>query len=106
MDEYEIGGATYTGDLKLDDGIKLRSTSPYVCLGWGGTGNGKGFGASFGLGVMFTDSPDITLRARWMSPAGWHGFSARSGARLPAPKARRIASCSRRASGGAGRGLP
>lgn len=62
-DEYEIGDSTYDGDLRLNGGIDLGSTAPYLGIGWGGTANGTGFGVSFDLGVMFTGSPDISLEA-------------------------------------------
>lgn len=61
QDDYEVGNGTYTGDLRLDGGIDLGSTAPYLGLGWGGTTNGSGFGVSFDLGVMFTSAPDVTL---------------------------------------------
>ena len=60
-DDYEVGAATYTGDLRIDGSIDLGSTAPYLGLGWGGTSNGNGFGVSFDVGVMFTASPDVTL---------------------------------------------
>lgn len=62
-DEYEIGDSTYDGDLRVNGGIDLGSTAPYLGLGWGGTSNTTGFGVSFDIGVMFTGSPDITLDA-------------------------------------------
>lgn len=63
-DEYEIGdGETYTGNVSLDGGIDLGSTAPYLGLGWGGTSNGKGLGVSFDVGVLFTKSPKVSLRA-------------------------------------------
>lgn len=61
--EYEIGDTTYDGNLRLDGGIDLGSTAPYLGIGWGGTTNGTGFGVSFDLGVMFTGSPDVSMVA-------------------------------------------
>lgn len=61
LDDYELGESTYTGDLRIDGGIDLGSTAPYVGLGWGGTTNASGFGASFDIGVMFAKAPDVSL---------------------------------------------
>lgn len=63
-DGDEIGdGQTYTGTVYLDGGIKLGSAAPYLGLGWGGTSSAKGLGMSFDLGVLFTKSPKVSLRA-------------------------------------------
>ncbi|HEY0975427.1 MAG TPA: hypothetical protein VGE57_13115 [Solimonas sp.] len=59
--DYDVGSSTYTGDLRLDGDVDLGSAAPYLGIGWGGTTNGHGFGASVDLGVMFTASPDVTL---------------------------------------------
>lgn len=61
LDDYEIGGATYRGDLQIDSSIDLGSAAPYLGIGWGGTANATGFGVSFDIGVMFTDSPQVGL---------------------------------------------
>ncbi|PPE73835.1 hypothetical protein C3942_10540 [Solimonas fluminis] len=61
---FEVGDREYRGDdLRLDGGIDLGSTAPYLGIGWGGTTNATGFGVSFDLGVMFTQSPDVALAA-------------------------------------------
>lgn len=60
-DDYELGDATYRGDLVLNGDLDLGSLTPYFGLGWGGTANATGFGASFDIGVMFAKSPDVSL---------------------------------------------
>lgn len=61
LDDYELNDVTYRGDLTLDGGVDLGKLAPYAGIGWGGTGNGRGFGMSFDFGVMFGKSPKATL---------------------------------------------
>lgn len=63
LDDYELGDSTYYGDLALDGRVRLGTATPYLGIGWGGTTNGKGFGASLDFGVQFTKSADVRLRA-------------------------------------------
>jgi len=59
---YDINGNTgtlgageyVTGEVKFDSG-------PYVGLGWGNAGDGKGFGMSFEVGAVYQGSPKVTL---------------------------------------------
>lgn len=60
-DVYEVGDREFFGDLDLDGELSLGSATPYLGIGWGGTTNGKGFGASFDLGLQFAGSPDVDL---------------------------------------------
>lgn len=64
-DDYELGdsGETYSGNVSLAGGIDLGSAAPYLGIGWGGTTNGSGFGGSLDVGVLFTKSPKVNLRA-------------------------------------------
>lgn len=62
-DDYEINDVTYRGDLNLDGRVDLGKVAPYAGIGWGGTSNGKGFGVSFDMGVMFGKSPTVRLDA-------------------------------------------
>lgn len=63
LDDYEINDTIYRGDLKLNGRVDLGKVAPYAGIGWGGTTNGSGFGASFDLGVMFGKSPNVRLDA-------------------------------------------
>jgi len=63
-DSYEIGGAQYTADGRLDGDIDLGGVTPYAGIGWGGgSGRAPGFGMSLDVGVMFAQSPSISLQA-------------------------------------------
>ncbi|NKF21908.1 hypothetical protein [Solimonas marina] len=66
-DDYDIGDETYRGDLALKGHTDLGKVSPYLGIGWGGTSNGKGFGVSFDMGVIFGKSPKIDLAASGMA---------------------------------------
>lgn len=60
-DNYQVGARTYTADLVFDGDVDLGGAAPYLGIGWGGTSNAPGWGASLDLGVMFTDSPDVSM---------------------------------------------
>lgn len=65
-DTYDIGGVSFTsaevGNLTAD--VDFGSSAPYLGLGWNFGGNDGGLGVSLDLGVLFQDSPDITLASR------------------------------------------
>lgn len=60
-DQYDVGEREYNGDIDILGDIDLGSTAPYLGIGWGGTAGTTGFGVSFDLGVLFTDSPKVGL---------------------------------------------
>ena len=60
-DDYAFGDGAYNGDLDVDGKVRLGSSAPYLGIGWGGTTNGSGFGASLDIGVQFTKSPNASL---------------------------------------------
>jgi hypothetical protein len=62
-DSYEIGGAEYTADGQLDGDIDLGGVTPYAGIGWGGGSGAPGFAMSLDVGVMFAQSPSISLQA-------------------------------------------
>ena len=88
QDDYDVGDRTYRGDLDLDGEVDLGSSAPYLGIGWGGTTNGSGFGASFDIGVQFADAPNVSLDARGTAcdatldsgcdPNGVEGFNVNS----------------------------
>lgn len=59
---YDINGVTGTlsageyvkGEVKFDSG-------PYVGLGWGNAGDGRGLGFSFEIGAVYQGSPKVSL---------------------------------------------
>lgn len=61
LDDYEIGENEYRGDLRIDGDMDLGGAAPYLGIGWGGTAGRTGFGASFDIGVIFGDSPQVNL---------------------------------------------
>ena len=61
IDDYDIGGRTYIGDLLLLGDLDLGDGAPYLGIGWGGTTGKPGFGMSLDLGVLFTDKPEVGL---------------------------------------------
>ncbi|MGB0955510.1 MAG: hypothetical protein ACPGZP_05860 [Panacagrimonas sp.] len=88
QDDYEIGGRVFRADLNLDSDVDLGGAAPYLGIGWGGTNNTRGWGLSADLGVMFTQSPEVSVRASGIacdatldpgcSPAGPEGFDVNS----------------------------
>jgi len=88
LQQYKFGSAVYNGDLKIDGDINLGSSAPYAGIGWGGTTNGRGFGMTADIGVLFTRSPDVSLNATGTAcdastlsscnPNGLDGFSVTS----------------------------
>lgn len=58
---YNIGDETFNAQIALDGDADLGSFAPYLGIGWGGTTGKRGFGMSLDVGVMFADSPDVTL---------------------------------------------
>jgi hypothetical protein len=65
-DTYDIGGTTFTSDEvgRLTASVDFGSSAPYLGLGWNFGGQDGGLGISLDLGVLFQDSPDITLVSR------------------------------------------
>lgn len=62
-ERYRVGAREYTFTGRLDGRVDLASAAPYLGVGWGtGTGT-NGWGVSFDLGVMYTGSPSVALRA-------------------------------------------
>lgn len=62
-DEYTFDDRDYNGDLDVAGKIRLGSSAvPYLGIGWGGTTNDSGLGASFDIGVQFAKSPDVSLQ--------------------------------------------
>jgi hypothetical protein len=71
-------GATYslTQVGILPDRNDINGAAPYVGIGWGDMiGRGKKWGFYSNLGVAFTDSPDVVLRANG-TPAADRSFQA------------------------------
>ncbi len=60
---YQIGGAEYTADGRLDGDIDLGGVTPYAGIGWGGGSGAPGFAMSLDVGVMIAQSPSIALQA-------------------------------------------
>lgn len=61
---YDIGGVPVPVDLlgTLEGTIEFDPLSPYVGIGWGGApAAGRGWSASFDLGVLFVGEPDVEL---------------------------------------------
>lgn len=61
---YTIDGVTYSTASAgtLDGRIDFRNIAPYIGIGWGNsTQQGKGWGFSADLGVMFQGSPSASL---------------------------------------------
>jgi len=63
---YEIGDTTYTLAQigTLDGTVKIgKGAKPYVGLGWSKTPVNSGFGFFCDLGVIFMESPKVTMRS-------------------------------------------
>ena len=58
---YEIGDESFNAQIAMDGNVDLGGFAPYLGIGWGGTSGKRGFGVSVDLGVMFADSPDVSL---------------------------------------------
>ena len=58
---YAINGANYALN-SLQGNVTFNSVAPYLGLGWGNpTGQGKGWGLTSDLGILFQGSPNVTL---------------------------------------------
>jgi hypothetical protein len=66
---YDVGDCTFESDpndpLRINGVTDFAGTAPYLGMGWGGNMNAApGFFATFDLGVMFSGSPDTSLKGR------------------------------------------
>ncbi len=69
---YEIDGYQYTasGDSTFTEQVKWRRFAPYLGIGWGSkAARHTGFSMGFDLGVLYTDSPAVTMSASGYVPA-------------------------------------
>lgn len=58
---FNINGTNYTLN-SLQSEVTFNSVAPYLGIGWGNpTGQGKGWGLTSDLGVLFQGSPNVTL---------------------------------------------
>ncbi|TVQ74762.1 MAG: hypothetical protein EA372_01540 [Chromatiaceae bacterium] len=62
--ELDIGDGTQTYDGSLDATIDWRSFAPYLGIGYGNAVQGGRWSFAFDAGVMFTGSPDVSLRGQ------------------------------------------
>lgn len=62
-DVFEIGDDTFTTEEvgQLNAKATFGNSAPYLGVGWNFFGTDGGFGLGLDLGVLFQDSPDITL---------------------------------------------
>lgn len=69
---YKIDGYQYTasGDSTFTEQVKWRRFAPYLGIGWGSkAARHTGFSMGFDLGVLYTDSPAVTMSASGYVPA-------------------------------------
>lgn len=64
-DTINVGGTDYSITSSSDQvsGNVAFNNGPYLGLGWSNAGDGKGWGFSADLGLLFQGTPDVTLKA-------------------------------------------